>query len=73
VCSTVDAFLALAFAGPLCTGALLAFLSFGPMVDIKSMLMFLGVFRRKTVAYLVVLPFLMTLLIGIWINLNLPL
>lgn len=73
VCSTVDAFLALAFVGTFTTGSILAFLTFGPMVDIKSMLMFLGVFRRKTVAYLVVLPFLMTLLIGIWINLNLAL
>jgi uncharacterized membrane protein YraQ (UPF0718 family) len=73
VCSTVDAFLALAFVGTFTTGSILAFLTFGPMVDIKSMLMFLGVFRRRTVAYLVLLPFLMTLLVGIWVNLNLAL
>ena len=73
VCSTVDAFLALAFAGTFTTGSILAFLTFGPMVDIKSMLMFLGVFNRKTVAYLIVLPLLMTMLIGIWVNLNLAL
>jgi hypothetical protein len=71
VCSTVDAFLALAFAGAFTTGSLLSFLTFGPMVDIKSMLMFLGVFERKTVFYLILLPLLMTMLIGIWINLNL--
>lgn len=71
VCSTVDAFLALAFVGTFTGGSILAFLTFGPMVDIKSTLMFLGVFRRKTVAYLIVLPLLMTLLIGIWTNLNL--
>ncbi|MEL6309491.1 MAG: permease [Chloroflexota bacterium] len=71
VCSTVDAFLALAFAGTFTTGSIIAFLTFGPMVDIKSMLMFLGVFNRKTVAYLILLPLLMTMLIGIWINLNL--
>ncbi len=73
VCSTVDAFLALAFAGTFTTGSLLAFLTFGPMVDVKSTLMFLGVFQRRTVAYLILLPLLMTMLIGIWINLNLPL
>jgi uncharacterized membrane protein YraQ (UPF0718 family) len=73
ICSTVDAFLALAFAGTFTTGSILAFLTFGPMVDIKSMLMFLGVFKRKTVVYLIALPLLMTLLIGIWINLNLAL
>lgn len=73
VCSTVDAFLALAFVGTFTTGSILAFLTFGPMVDIKSTLMFLGVFQRRAVVYLVLLPLLMTLLIGVWINLNLPL
>jgi uncharacterized membrane protein YraQ (UPF0718 family) len=73
VCSTVDAFLALAFVGTFTTGSILAFLTFGPMVDIKSTLMFLGVFQRRVVVYLIVLPLLMTLLIGVWINLNLPL
>jgi uncharacterized membrane protein YraQ (UPF0718 family) len=70
VCSTVDAFLALAFAGTFTTGSILAFLTFGPMVDIKSTLMFLGVFRRKIVFYLIALPFLLTLLFGVWLNLN---
>jgi uncharacterized membrane protein YraQ (UPF0718 family) len=70
VCSTVDAFLALAFTGTFTTGSILAFLTFGPMVDIKSTLMFAGVFRRRTVLYLILLPLLMTMLIGIWLNLN---
>lgn len=70
VCSTVDSFLALAFAGTFTTGSLLAFLTFGPMVDIKSMLMFLGVFKQRIVLYLILLPLLLTMLIGIWINLN---
>ncbi len=70
VCSTVDAFLALAFAGTFTTGSILAFLVFGPMVDIKSTLMFAGVFKRRIVAYLIVLPFLFTLLFGVWLNLN---
>ncbi len=73
VCSTVDAFLALAFVGTFTSGSILAFLTFGPMVDIKSTLMFMGVFKRRTVLYLILLPMLMTLLIGIWINLNLAL
>lgn len=70
VCSTVDAFLALAFAGTFTTGSILSFLTFGPMVDVKSMLMFMGVFRQRVVVYLVMLPFLMTLLIAVWLNLN---
>lgn len=71
VCSTVDAFLALAFAGSFSTGSILAFLTFGPMVDIKSSLMFLGVFQKRIVAYLILLPLLLTLLIGISWNLYL--
>ena len=73
VCSTVDAFLALAFAGTFTTGSILAFLTFGPMVDIKSTLMFLGVFKRRVVVYLILLPLLLTLLAAVWFNLNVPL
>ncbi len=70
VCSTVDAFISLAFLNTFTTGSILGFLVFGPMVDIKSTLMFLGVFKRKYVAYLVLLPFLFTLLFTLVINLN---
>ena len=61
--------LALAFAGTFTTGSIVAFLTFGPMVDIKSALMFLGVFRRRIVVYLIVLPLLLTMFIGILWNL----
>ena len=71
VCSTVDAFLALAFSPIFTTGSVVVFLTFGPMVDIKSALMFLGVFQRRIVLYLILLPLLLTLLIGIFWNLNL--
>jgi hypothetical protein len=71
VCSTVDSFLALAFVGTFTTGSILSFLVFGPMVDIKSTLMFSGIFKPRIVLYLILLPFLLTLLTGLWINLNL--
>lgn len=73
VCSTVDAFLALAFAGSFTAASILAFLVFGPMVDIKSTLMFLGVFKRRVVAYLVLLPLQLVFLLAIFANLNLGL
>lgn len=73
VCSTVDAFLALAFANTFTTGSILSFLVFGPMVDIKSTMMFLGVFKRRVVFYLIALPFLLTALLSIAINLNIRL
>ncbi|MGF1503903.1 MAG: permease [Anaerolineae bacterium] len=71
VCSTVDAFVSLAFVNTFSTGSILSFLVFGPMVDIKSTLMYLGVFKRKYVLYIVVLPFLVTMLFAVFINLNL--
>jgi hypothetical protein len=71
VCSTVDAFLALSFVNTFSAGSIIAFLVFGPMIDIKSTMMFIGVFRKRIVFYLLLLPFLMTLLIGAFINLNL--
>jgi uncharacterized protein len=70
ICSTVDAFVALAFAGTFTTGSILAFLTFGPMVDIKSSLMFMSVFRKRPVLYLILVPLLLTMLIGVAWNLN---
>jgi uncharacterized membrane protein YraQ (UPF0718 family) len=70
ICSTADAFVALDFANTFTLGSVLGFLTFGPMVDIKSTIMFLGVFRRRTVVYLILLPFLMTTLVAITVNLN---
>ncbi|MCA9979735.1 MAG: permease [Anaerolineales bacterium] len=68
VCSTVDAFLALSFASTFSTGSILAFLTFGPMVDIKSAMMFLRVFHKRTVARLILLPFLLIFIIGLMVN-----
>jgi uncharacterized membrane protein YraQ (UPF0718 family) len=70
VCSTVDAFLALSFVGVFTPGSILAFLTFGPMVDIKSTLMFFGVFKPKAVVFLILIPLLLTFWAGVWINLN---
>jgi uncharacterized membrane protein YraQ (UPF0718 family) len=72
ICSTVDAFVALGFVGAFSFGSILSFLVFGPMVDIKSTLMYLQVFRRKPVAYLILIPFLMSLLAGITFNYFVP-
>ena len=69
VCSTVDAFIARTFVGTFAGGAIIGFLVFGPMIDIKSTLMFLSVFRSRAVAYLVLLPLGFTLLAAVTINL----
>lgn len=70
ICSTADAFVALDLSNTFTLGSVLGFLTFGPMVDIKSTMMFLGVFKRRVVLYLILLPFLLNALIAIWINLN---
>lgn len=70
ICSTVDAFLALAFINTFTPASVLAFLTFGPMVDIKSALMFLSVFRRRIVLYLIALPLVINLVVAIYLNLN---
>jgi uncharacterized membrane protein YraQ (UPF0718 family) len=72
ICSTVDAFIALTFAGVFSSGALLAFLVFGPMVDIKSTIMYLSIFKRGVVGAIVLLAFQMTLLAALVISLYSP-
>lgn len=72
ICSTVDSFVALSFVTTFSPAAILSFLVFGPMVDIKSALMFLSVFRRRTVLYLILLPLLLTLVATVYMNLNVP-
>ena len=63
VCSTVDAFVALSFVGTFTPASILAFLVFGPMVDIKSSLMFASIFRPRIVFYLIMLPLGATLVV----------
>jgi hypothetical protein len=68
VCSTVDAFVALAYAGTFSDGSLVAFLVFGPMVDVKSLLLMLTVFSAKTVGLVAVLVAEAVLLLGVGLN-----
>ena len=68
ICSTVDAFFALSFAATFTTGSLLAFLVFGPMIDLKGVGLMLSVFRPKAVFYLFGLAALLTFLLTLIIN-----
>lgn len=49
LCSTTDAFVAASFARTFSPGSLLAFLVFGPMIDVKSTLMMLSIFKARFV------------------------
>lgn len=68
ICSTVDSFVALGFVNTFSFGSVLSFLVFGPMVDIKSVMMYLQVFKRRAVLYIVAIPFMMSLLTGLIFN-----
>ena len=68
VCSTVDSFLALTFVNNVGAGPVVAFLVFGAMIDIKSTIMFLGLFRRRTVIYLIVILALAALLAALLVG-----
>jgi len=61
VCSTVDAFVAKAFVNTFSKGSILAFLVFGPMIDIKAAALYLTTFKVKTVFQMAVLAILLTL------------
>lgn len=70
ICSTSDAFVASSFASIFSSSSLLAFLVFGPMLDFKSTLMLMSVFKKRFVLLLSVLIFITVfagaLLLGYW-------
>ncbi len=70
VCSTVDSFFALSFASTFTTGSLLAFLVFGPMVDIKSVGLMMSIFKARALIYLFLLAGLMTFVMTLFLNLH---
>ncbi len=70
ICSTVDSFFALSFASTFSTGSLLAFLVFGPMIDIKSVGLMLSIFKPRTIFYLFAIAAQLTFLFTLFINLH---
>ncbi|MEH2294962.1 permease [Nostoc sp.] len=70
ICSTVDSFFALSFASTFSSGSLLAFLVFGPMIDIKGIGLLLSIFKPKTVFYLFALAAQLTFVFTLFLNLH---
>ncbi|GFN31204.1 permease [Paenibacillus xylaniclasticus] len=68
LCSTSDAFIAASFSSMFSAGPLLAFLVFGPMIDLKNTLMLLSVFKLRIVlaviAFTAVLVYVSTWIAG---------
>lgn len=70
ICSTVDSFFALSFSSVFTSGSLLAFLVFGPMIDLKSIGLMLSIFKPKAVIYLFALAAQLTFLLTLFVNLQ---
>ncbi|WP_434686721.1 permease [Pseudanabaena minima] len=68
ICSTVDAFFALSFAATFTGGSLLAFLVFGPIIDLKAIGLILTIFKKRAVVYMFVLTAQLTFLSCLFIN-----
>ena len=68
ICSSVDAFFALAFRGSFTSGSLVSFLTFGPMIDVKMLSLMRTTYRRNILLQVSVLVFLMSMLIGMVVN-----
>lgn len=72
ICSTVDSFFALSFASTFTSGSLVAFLVFGPMIDIKSVGLMLSIFKPRAILYLFLLAaqltFVLTLILNLYIS-----
>lgn len=69
ICSTVDSFFALSFASTFTTGSLVAFLVFGPMIDLKGVGLMLSVFKPRAILYIFGLAGLLTFLFCLFVNL----
>lgn len=68
VCSSADAFVASSFGSTFTKGALLAFLVFGPMIDIKNTLMLFAYFKKRFVLLLLmVTPIVVYLTVYVYV------
>lgn len=68
VCSNVDSFFILPFAGTFLPGSITAFLVFGPIVDIKMLTLMRTTFTARVLVILTVVVALLSALIGLVVN-----
>jgi uncharacterized membrane protein YraQ (UPF0718 family) len=68
ICSNVDAFFALAYANTFTTGSIVAFLVFGPMIDIKMLAMMRTTYKARLLAMVTLLVALSSIFVGLVVN-----
>ena len=70
VCSQADAFIARTFMSQFSPGALVAFLIFGPMIDMKNTLMLSSAFKKRFIVLLIALIAAVSFVSGYLINVH---
>jgi uncharacterized membrane protein YraQ (UPF0718 family) len=68
ICANVDAFFALAYSSTFTAGSIVAFLVFGPMVDIKMLALMKTTYKARLLAVITLLVTLSSVLIGLIVN-----
>lgn len=68
ICSNVDAFFALSFASTFSSGAIVAFLLVGPLVDVKMLALMRTTFTTRTLVGIVAVVLSASFMIGIGVN-----
>jgi len=69
ICSSADAFVALSFTSVSPTGSILAFLVFGPLVNLKTIFLYRLLLRWRTIAFIAVFCFSLILVLTLFLNL----
>jgi uncharacterized membrane protein YraQ (UPF0718 family) len=68
ICSNVDAFFILSFGATFMPGGIVAFLVFGPMIDVKMLALMRTTFTAKTLLQLSLLVALCAAVLGLGVN-----
>lgn len=68
ICSNVDAFVVLPYAGTFTLGSIVSFLVFGPMIDMKILTMLRTSFKPKLLLFITLFVALFSVLIGLVVN-----
>jgi uncharacterized protein len=68
ICSNVDAFFALAYSSTFTVGSIVAFLVFGPMIDIKMLALMRTTYKTRVLAGVTLIVTLTSILIGLVVN-----
>jgi len=69
MCSNVDAFFILSLGSVFTPGSIVAFLVFGPMIDVKMLALLRTTFRTRTLATLTLVVALAAAVLGLGMNL----